>query len=94
MLGIDGGRMVEMTGDGPWETAARLGVRTMLWLQSLGAQRTCCFISHLAEACLQGCLDGVMNLITVLITALPILTSEMRVVLPIMEALFPTVGLV
>lgn len=36
MLGIDGGRMVEMTGDGPWETAARLGVRTMLWLQSLG----------------------------------------------------------
>lgn len=30
MLGIDRGRMVEMTGDGPWETAARLGVPAVL----------------------------------------------------------------
>lgn len=36
MLGTDDSRMVAMTGDGPWETAARLGVPATLWLQSLG----------------------------------------------------------
>lgn len=36
LLGTDDDRMVAMTGDGPWETAARLGVPATLWLQSLG----------------------------------------------------------
>ena len=40
------------------------------------------------QACLQGCLDSIPNLITILITALPILISKMHVVLPIISYYF------
>lgn len=56
-----------------------------LWLQSLGARGTRRFICHLAKACLQGCWDSVTNLVTILITALPILISKIHVVLSIIN---------